>query len=145
MVLKRDSITRRLQELDTVLQELAQHQGLERAAIEKDLSRRWIIERGLIAAAALILDVADHILAGHFGVYAGSYEESLAGLRDNQVISDELYRQIRGLGGFRNILVHMYQDIDVEQVWEAYQKALTTFPSFAEEVLVWLDQLAAHN
>lgn len=140
MVIKHDSITERLKELDTVLQELSQYRSLSEEAIRIDLSQRWIIERGLIAAASLILDVADHILVGQFGLHTATYEESLLGLGDKKVISNELYQNLKGLGGFRNVLVHLYQEIDPLQVWESYQKGITVFPQFAQEVLAWLEK-----
>lgn len=139
MVVKRESITERLKQLDRILNELHRHDDLTLADLQQDLSQRWIIERGLIAAAALILDIADHILSGEFGLYASSYEESLQILHDKQVISDKLYDQIKGLGGFRNVLVHLYQDIDVRQVWSGWQKGRMAFPLFMEEILVWLE------
>lgn len=141
MVLKREKVTGRLQELDTVLQELRRYQDVTPETLQTDLSRRWVIERGLIAAASLVLDVANHILAGHFGIYTQAYEETLASLHEKQVISDKLYEQIKGLGGFRNVLVHLYQEIDPQLVWESYQKGLTVFPQFAQEVLSWLDSM----
>ncbi|MFO7683652.1 MAG: HepT-like ribonuclease domain-containing protein [Chloroflexota bacterium] len=140
MVVKRESITERLKELDRILNELHRHDNLTLVDLQQDMSQRWIIERGLIAGAALILDIADHILTSEFGLYAHSYEESLQFLHDKQVISDELYSQIRGLGGFRNVLVHLYHDIDVQQVWVGWEKARTTFPLFIAEVLAWLEK-----
>ncbi len=145
MVIRRHSITERLKELDIIVQELSHYQATTLATLERELSRRWIIERGLIAGAALILDIADHILTEAFSTYTSSYEESLKGLKTNQVISASLYQQIRGLGGFRNILVHLYQEIDLEQVMESYDKALTVFPKFAQEILLWLEQLDARQ
>lgn len=141
MVLKRNVITTRLQELDNVLQELERYRHIQEEELKSNLSRRWIIERGLIAAASLMIDVANHILSGHFGQYPGTYEESLADLETEKVISTTLYQQLKGLGGFRNVLVHLYQEIDPQQVWESYQKAMTVFPLFAQEVLTWLDAL----
>lgn len=140
MVIKRNTLLERLKELDVVVAELRQHQATTLADLRTDLSRRWILERGLIAAATLILDIAEHILSGHFGVYADSYEESLTGLRRQQVISEPLYEAIKGLGGFRNVLVHLYQDIDPQQVLDSYHKALTVFPQFAAEILAWIEQ-----
>jgi uncharacterized protein YutE (UPF0331/DUF86 family) len=139
MVLKPESIKQRLKELDEIIQELSKYRGVDQAVLQKDLSRRWIIERGLIAAASLILDIADHILAGHFGTYPETYEDSLAGLQNNNVISMELYQQIKGLGGFRNILVHGYLGIDTGLVFDNFQNALVVFPKFAQSILNWLD------
>ncbi|MCA9927686.1 MAG: hypothetical protein KC419_04390 [Anaerolineales bacterium] len=80
MVVKRNIITARLKELDRVVQELRQYENTTLAELQSELSRRWILERGLIAAATLILDIADHILSGQFSEYANTYEESLNGL-----------------------------------------------------------------
>lgn len=140
MVIKRDSITTRLKELDVVLQELARYRNLSASDIQSNLPQRWVIERGLIAAASLILDIANHILTVHFGDYPTTYEESLAGLVSKGVISDQLYQKLRGLGSFRNILVHLYQEIDPQQVWESHQKGLTAFPLFAQEILSWIEE-----
>lgn len=64
-----DLIEGRLKELDQVLTELSRYRNVAREQFRADLSQRWIIERGLIAAASIIFDVADHILAGHYGLY----------------------------------------------------------------------------
>lgn len=138
MVLRPVAIEQRLKELEQILQELQKYRRLNPAQV--DLSQRWIIERGLIAAASLIFDIADHILAGQFGFYAETYEESLRKLSEEAVISAPLYRQLKGLGGFRNILVHRYLDIDPDELFENHQKALVVFPRFAREILVWLEQ-----
>jgi uncharacterized protein YutE (UPF0331/DUF86 family) len=139
MVLKPDTIEQRLKELNRILQELKKYEGLEPDVLRQDLSQRWIIERGLIAAASIILDIADHILAGHFGIYVETYEESLEELQNNEVISAALYQQIKGLGGFRNLLVHDYLGLDTAQVFDNFQKGLLVFPLFAQEILEWLD------
>lgn len=139
MVLRREAIEQRLKELDEILQELNRYREIDPEAFRNNVSQRWIVERGLIAAASIVFDVADHILAGNFGTYAETYEESLQNLRSKEVISEELYRQIKGLGGFRNILVHQYLGIDPDEVFENFQKGLVVFPAFAKESLAWLD------
>jgi uncharacterized protein YutE (UPF0331/DUF86 family) len=139
MILKRETIENRLKELDRILQELRKYQAVTSEALQVDLSQQWIIERGLIAAATIIFDVADHIMAGHFGHYAATYEAALQGLYDHGVLSAALYARIQGLGGLRNILVHRYLDIDSREVWQHYHKGLEVFPQFAREILAWLD------
>ncbi|MBE7472282.1 MAG: hypothetical protein HS114_24370 [Anaerolineales bacterium] len=74
MVVREEGIKQRLKELDEILQELSKYRQVSRAEVDSSLSQRWIIERGLIAAASVIFDIADHILAGHFGYYAETYE-----------------------------------------------------------------------
>lgn len=140
MILRRDAVEARLKELDATLQELGKYRDTSLEHVQGDLSLRWILERGLIAAATMIFDIADQILAGHFGLYAETYEETLASLHAKGVISSQVYEQIRGLGGFRNILVHRYIDIDPREVLSNLHKGLRVFPQFAREVLDWLDE-----
>jgi uncharacterized protein YutE (UPF0331/DUF86 family) len=139
MVLRREAVEKRLKELDEILQELGKYRGVGLEALRRDVGQRWIIERGLIAAATIVFDVAGQDMVGHFGVYAETYEESLGTLRDRAVISKGLYRDRKGLGGFRNILVHRYLDINPAEVFESFQKWLVIFPAFAREILAWLD------
>lgn len=138
MVYDRGLIERRLKELDQVLMEIVKYRTSSAEAFKKDLSKRWIIERGLIAAASMIFDISDHILSAHFGYYGDSYEGSLEALCDKNVISRALYDQMKGLGGFRNILVHSYLEIDPREVFEHFQKALNVFPRFAQEIISWM-------
>ncbi len=138
MVVKRETVLTRLERLDQIVAELNQYTGLTYSQYSAELRHQWVIERGLIAAAGVILDIAEHIIVAHYGEYSGTYEKSLAAIHDKGVISADTYRQLRGLGGFRNILVHLYHEIDPTQVWEHYRKALTVFPAFAREVLAWL-------
>ena len=139
MILRREAIEERLKELDQILQELEKYREVTWDEFRANLSQRWIIERGLIAAASVIFDVADHILAGHFGTYPETYEESLQRLTEKGVLSESLYRRIKGLGGFRNILIHRYLVINPREVLEYFHKGLDIFPRFAQEILTWLD------
>jgi uncharacterized protein YutE (UPF0331/DUF86 family) len=139
MILRREGIEERLKELDEILQELGKYRDMTWEGFQASLSHRWIIERGLIAAASVIFDIADHILAGHFALYPETYEESLQGLAEKRVLSEKLYGQIKGLGSFRNILIHRYLGIDPREVFENFHKGLNIFPRFAQEILTWMD------
>jgi uncharacterized protein YutE (UPF0331/DUF86 family) len=141
MVVRREVIEGRLKELAEILRELAKYQDVPYEQMQADLSQRWIIERGLIAAASIVFDVADHILAGHLDIYADTYEGSLRALCDEHVISEQLYQQMKGLGGLRNILIHRYLHIDPRQVFESFHQGLQVFPRFAQEILAWLDAM----
>lgn len=139
MILRPEAVETRLKELDEILQELGKYRDLSPADLRADLSQRWVVERGLIAGASVVFDVADHILSGRFGAYPESYEESLRLLQEKGVISEDLYSEIKGLGGLRNILIHRYLEIDPREVAASLKKGMETFPQFAREVLAWLD------
>jgi uncharacterized protein YutE (UPF0331/DUF86 family) len=136
LVLKPEHIIARIKELDTVVEELSHYKELTLEDLKNSLSKRWTVERGLIAGANLIFDIADHILASKFHLYPETYEDSLRLLFENGVISKELFTKIDGLGGFRNILVHDYLGIDLNEEYNNFQKALIVFKEFAMEILL---------
>lgn len=139
MSLRHEAIEERLKELDEILTELRKHEEITAEEMQESLSQRWVVECGLLAASTILFDNADHILAGHFCVYAETDEESLASLEAKGVISEEVYAQIEGLGGFRNILVHRFLDIDPREVQQHLGRALDDFPRLAQEILARLD------
>lgn len=135
MVLKRENIASRLRELDTVLEELLKYKDITVDEIKASLSRRWIIERGLIAGANLIFDIADHILAARFHLYPETYEDSLNLLHEKGIINSGLFEKMKGFGGFRNVLVHGYLGIDLNEEHKNYLKALVIFREFGGDIL----------
>ena len=141
MVLRRDAIQARLEELDSILSRLRSYSHTSADNYAEDEEIQWLVERGLLAAAGIVFDVADHVLSGYFGDHSDSYEAGLRGLRKRGVISEGLYESIRGLGGFRNILVHRYLEIDALEVHEHFQKVFETFPRFAQEILTWMESV----
>lgn len=140
MVFRRETVEERLKELDVITTELSGYQSKTLEDLKGSLSLRWSIERGLIAGANLIFDVADHILSSSFSLYSDAYEDSLKMLYDNSVISEDLFSKIKGLGGFRNILVHEYLKIDLGELHKNYNKSIDLFPGFSLEILEWMDK-----
>ena len=142
MVLKQEIVLERLKAMDTALEELSLYQSNSTEDLRASLSLRWTVERGLIGLANLVFEIADHILSGHFGVYSNTYEETLEQLRDKEVISRDLYQKLKGLGGFRNILVHEYLKVDLTEVHRNLLKGFKVFPRFSTEVQQWLETIA---
>lgn len=140
MGLNRAFLAAALEELQKVGAELAKYRTVTVVELESNLSLRWTVERGLLAGLTLMFQVADHILAENLGRKPETYERLLRELCMAGVISQSLYASLRGVGGFRNVLVHEYVRIDLRHVLEALQKAPEQFAAFAREVAVWLEQ-----
>jgi uncharacterized protein YutE (UPF0331/DUF86 family) len=56
------------------------------------------------------------------------------------LISYELAEELSGLAGFRNVLVHIYWQLDLDQMYGVLQNDLTALKSFLQEVKRLLDQ-----
>jgi len=140
VVFRKESILERLKKLETVLENLQDKSVDNLEQYKSDLDLQWIVERGLEVASSVIFDVGNHILAGHYKISVDEYEQILQQLAAKQVISSELYNELSGLGGFRNILVYDYLSLDHEIVFNRYKKSQTVFPGFIAEIYDWLEK-----
>lgn len=140
MVFKKEIVGERLAFLRETLVELRRHQGISKSDFLSDKTKRWAVEHGLHLAAEAVFDIGNHILVGHFGKRAQNYDRVLRELNLSGVVSDGLVQRFERLGGFRNILVHEYLDVNPEKVFERLQEGLEDFEQFQEEIASWLQR-----
>lgn len=138
MVFKRNVVEERLAFLRETTAELRRHQNLSKEGFLADKTRRWAVEHGFHLAAEAIFDIGNHILVGHFSARAVPYDRVLPELQIRQVVSGELVGRFERLGGFGNILVHEYLDVDPERIYDRLQNGLEDFETFQKEIVNWL-------
>lgn len=138
MVVRAEAIRARLLKLEEVTGHLVTLRELPAEETEGDFRDAWALERGLQLGAEVLFDVGNHLLSAHFGTAAADYEDILSQLGQRGVIDAELAIRLRGLGGFRNILVHGYLDLDADRVREHLQHAPEDFSAFARALREWL-------
>lgn len=126
-------------ELRNIITELQKYKDVKEEDFVNNLSIRWAVERGLLAGINIILDMGNHILAS-FGVYPETYEDVLKDMYLNKIISEEVYRKIKGMGSFRNILAHEYIKINPNKVFYNFHLFLKIAPLLIEEFLNFLEK-----
>lgn len=139
MVLRVDTVENRLLRLETVISELMRLASADPEVFRESLSEMWKVERGLQIGAELLFDIGTHILVAQFGVSPQEYRDIFEGLARQKVISRSLAERLRGLAGFRNILVHSYMDLDPARVLDNLERAPKDFSEFAREIRDWLE------
>ena len=138
MVLNKEVIQERLKHLREILANLREISKIPETEFISTYRNYWLGERGLQLAAESAFDIGNHILSGYFQVAAQDYEGVLDLLLEKRVISRDLREKLKGLGGFRNILVHEYISIDRRKVFQELQAGLDDFDAFIEEILLWM-------
>lgn len=141
MVFKRNVVEDRLAFLRETLEELQRHQEIPKPEFLTNRTKRWAVEHGLHLAAEAVFDIGNHILVGHFRARAVGYDRVLTELENRRVISPELVARFEKLGGFRNILIHEYLDVDPDTVYDRLQNGLGDFEQFQREIVKWLSHL----
>jgi uncharacterized protein YutE (UPF0331/DUF86 family) len=128
----------RLRRLQGVIRRLRKLRDVSLERFLEDEDAQWLVERGLHLGCEIVLDVGNHVLSGAFGRPAETYDQILLGLGREGVLSAELVEEVGGIGGFRNVLVHAYLDLDAVRVWTVLQRAPERLERFAHEIVAWL-------
>jgi uncharacterized protein YutE (UPF0331/DUF86 family) len=138
MVLRPEALRERLLKLEEIISRLQDAGQTDRAALRVNFRDAWVAERGLQLGAEVIFDIGNHVLSAHFGVSPKDYEDIIAQLAAHSVIDEPLRTRLKGLGGFRNVLVHGYLRVDPDRVADYLAKAPADFSDFARQVRAWL-------
>jgi uncharacterized protein YutE (UPF0331/DUF86 family) len=139
VALRADSVRERLTRLEEVVARLQTVQPLTTSPWFEDHRDAWAAERGVQLGAEIVLDIGNHILTAHFGVSPQDYEDIITQLGVHGVLDPELQGRLKGLGGFRNVLVHGYLRIDPSRVDGALERAPVDFRDFGRAIRHWLD------
>jgi uncharacterized protein YutE (UPF0331/DUF86 family) len=133
-------VRERLRKLREVVRNLEEVARTPRDSFVRDFRIHWLAERGLLLAAESVFDVGNHILVGRFNLGPSDYEDILRKLGEQGAISRGLQARLRGLGGFRNLLVHSYLDVDPGRVYDHLASRLGDFLEFAREIELFLER-----
>jgi uncharacterized protein YutE (UPF0331/DUF86 family) len=98
----------------------------------------WATERGLQLAAQSVFDIGNHILS-NLGHRPLDYAAVPRRLVEEKVIAAKVAERLKGMAGFRNLLVHDYVRIDRARVREILATRLGDLLAFADAVEVWLE------
>jgi len=138
VVLRPEAIRQRLLRLEQTVSRLEEIGRTDRAVLRTSFRDAWAAERGLQVAAEIVLDTGNHILSAHFGESARDYEDVITQLAARGVIDESLRAHLKGLGGFRNVLVHGYLELDPDRVVDHLSKGPSDFAEFIRAIRAWL-------
>jgi uncharacterized protein YutE (UPF0331/DUF86 family) len=136
-LLDAELVRRHLLALDSAVSNLRRHAGRPPDALSSDVDEAWSVERGLLVCCQNVLDVATH-LAAAAGRDAPDYATAIDHLGAMGVLPPPFAARLRGIAGFRNLLVHGYLAIDLARVHEILNERLVDFEEFAAHVRGYL-------
>ncbi len=108
----RNVFERRLTKLEQLIADLRPLATMERSVFLADHRAQSLAERWLHLAAECSLDLANHLIADSGWTSPGSYRETFQILARRGVLTPELASEMEGWAGLRNVLVHLYLEVD---------------------------------
>jgi uncharacterized protein YutE (UPF0331/DUF86 family) len=86
----------------------------------------------------ICLDMANHIIADEGWRSPTSNRDTFAILFEHNVINENLLSKCQHMAGFRNILVHMYEKVDLADVHAVLKNHLHDFFDYSQAIKTFL-------
>lgn len=133
-MLDRERILAKIDELDGYLRELHE---ISPASFEeyKKIEKRRACERLLQVSIECVINTCSLIVIGLRLGLPAEEDDLFEKLEEGGVISSSMRETLKGMKGFRNILVYEYGRVDDRIVYEILQNKLDDFEAFKQEIL----------
>jgi uncharacterized protein YutE (UPF0331/DUF86 family) len=128
-----------LRELDESLKDWQRYQNISLEDLKKERDKRNMVLHAMLVSIQSAIDVATYLIAEEGLGKPVTYRETFEIMGQCGLISEELAEELSDLAGFRNGLVHIYWQLDLDQVYSILQNDLETLKSFLQEVKRLLD------
>ena len=94
----------------------------------------------LTVAIETCLDIANHLIAAEGLRAPTDYKDTFRVLSEARILPDGLTTTMRALAGLRNLLVHVYWDVDDAVIHDSLRSEPGDFEAFVASILAFLDQ-----
>lgn len=136
-------INTRLRRLEKALQVLQQSSKLTYEELISNDVLLSAIERNLQVAIECVLDIGNHIIAEKGVESPDDNEDIIRILGSEGIVPSDFAESIKGIAGFRNILVHEYTGIDYGLLYNYLVNRLDDFREFARYISAYLEKEAS--
>lgn len=119
---------------------LAQLAAEPRAQFLADPVKRGAAERLLQVSIEICLDIGHHLIAALGLPRPAEYRDVFRILGDQGIVAADFAVRLERMAGFRNRWVHVYAEIDPEQIYDFLQHDRGDFEKFAHVIAAFVKQ-----
>jgi uncharacterized protein YutE (UPF0331/DUF86 family) len=136
----KNEILNKLEKLQKYVRILNSYRKHSIKDIDEDFTLRGAIERYLQVSLECVLDIGEMVISKEGLRKPETYREVIEILGDEGILPEEFAEKFAEAAKFRNILVHMYAEVDVEMLYEILQNNLGDFDEFAKHIARYLQR-----
>lgn len=125
-----DVLRQKLQFVRENLRHLRELRAGSREEFLEDWKAQAAATRGLQVGIEAMLDAANHIIAREGLGLPKTYQEAIDLLQRDGILPRDKENDFASMVRFRNRAVHLYDDIDPEEIWSILQDHLGDFEDF---------------
>ncbi len=134
MNINRDLVLKRFDRLDILLEKLREIKDVQKKKFLSDLTLQLSAQRALVVSINICIDIGAHILSLNKSGKPETYSEIFENLSNLEIIDIKRKDDIIALVKFRNLLGHLYMEINNEKVYEIIQKDLDILTFFKKDI-----------
>jgi uncharacterized protein YutE (UPF0331/DUF86 family) len=134
-----EKIIRKLELLREYTRYLRTFQKKSIQEFSTDFVLQGALERYFQLAIECVIDIAHLIIADLKLKRPNSYREAIDMLGQKGIIPDEFAYYFAPVTGFRNILIHGYSEIDMDEVYRHLQTDLDDFEKFSRYIVQYIE------
>jgi len=127
-----------LRELDEAAGDWERYRSITLEDLRGDRDKRNMVLHALLVSIQASIDIANHLIAASSSRRPETYRESFAILCDEGLIPEDLSVQLSDLAGFRNVLVHLYCRLNLDEVYGVLQDDLPVVNRYRDLVRAML-------
>ncbi|MDO8508576.1 MAG: DUF86 domain-containing protein [Nanoarchaeota archaeon] len=140
----KNRIITKIAELDSYLEELDKIKPDNFDSYIGSIEKKRACERLFKISIETVLDICNIIISELKLGLPSNEEQIFDKLLEKKIISNKIMPKLKGMKGFRNILVHKYSEVKDELVFENIDN-LEDFDYFKEEILRFLKTQGKEN
>ncbi|MCX9076282.1 MAG: DUF86 domain-containing protein [Candidatus Methanoperedens sp.] len=123
-----------LRELNDALKDWEKYQSISIEEIRSDRDKRNMVLHAMLVSIQASIDIATYIIAAKGFEKPSTYRETFEILAREKIIPEELGDELSDLAGFRNVLVHIYWGLNLEEVYGVLQNDLRSLKKFIKYI-----------
>lgn len=129
-----DVLDRRLERLEQAIRDLGDIAAVDAQRFLTDRGLQAQAERWTQVAVEACIDIAHHLIADRGWPTPSTHRDAFRILAERGVLETRAAAEMAGWAGLRNIIVHLYLDIDHVRLHEALRTELDQLSSYATAV-----------
>ena len=131
----RQGIIDHLRELEASLQDWEKYRGtVSLEDLKKDRDKRNMVLHAMLVAIQAAIDAASHIIAENRLRKPSSYREGFEVLAEGALLPKDMAQELADLAGFRNVLVHIYWRLNLDEVHAVLRDGTAVLQRFLRHV-----------
>ncbi|MCD6092671.1 MAG: DUF86 domain-containing protein [Candidatus Aenigmarchaeota archaeon] len=134
---EKEKISRKMRAMKKYVDFLKSYKGVSEKDLKYEYTLKCAIERNFQLALEAVLEIGEIIISVENFERPEDYKSIILILGKNKIIPAEFAKRFAPSAGFRNILVHMYEEVDIKKLIK-HLKKLNDFDLFAKYIAQYL-------